>query len=87
MSHDQLSKSLITTFFCDFLRLAAPDSARRLRAEEAVFLDKEILQGWPGGGRRELDLLAKVPVEKGDLEVLVHVEIEARASSNMDQRL
>jgi hypothetical protein len=27
MSHDQLSKSLLETFFPDFLRLTAPDSA------------------------------------------------------------
>lgn len=87
MSHDQLSKSLITTFFYDFLRLAAPDSARRLRPDEAVFLDKELFLDWPNGGRRELDLLAKVPMEKGHLEVLIHVEIESRARTGMDQRL
>ena len=87
MSDDQLSKSLITTFFYDFLHLAAPDSARRLRPEEAVFLDKELFLDWPTIGRRELDLLAKVPVERGDLEVLVHVEIESRARTGMDQRL
>ena len=87
MSHDQLSKSLISTFFQDFLRLAAPDSARHLRPDEAVFLDKDLCLDWPDGNRRELDLLAKVPVETGDLEVLVHVEIESRASSGMDQRM
>jgi hypothetical protein len=87
MSHDQLSKSLITTFFHDFVRLAAPDSAPRLRLGEAVFLDKELCLDWPDGNRRELDLLAKVPVKKGDLEVLVHVEIESNASSGMDQRM
>jgi hypothetical protein len=87
MSHDQLSKSLITTYFHDFLRLAAPDSARRLRPAEATFIDKELFTDWPNGHRRELDLLAKVPVAQGDLEVLVHIEIESRASNSMDQRM
>jgi len=87
MSHDQLSKSLITTFFHDFLCLAVPDVAPRLRSGEAVFLDKELCLDWPTGNRRELDLLAKVPVDKRDMEVLVHVEIESRASSGMDRRL
>jgi hypothetical protein len=87
MSTDQLSKSLITTFFHDFVHLAAPDSARRLRPGEATFVDKEVFTDWPDGNRREPDLLVKVPVKTGDREVLIHVEIESRASSDMDQRL
>jgi hypothetical protein len=87
MRHDQLSKSLIATFFADFLCLAAPDSARRLRAAEVTFLDKEIFTDWPTGHRRELDLLARVPAEHGDLQLLVHIEIETRARSGMDLRL
>ena len=87
MSHDQLSKSLITTFFYDFLFLASPDSAPRLRPAEAVLMDKEVFTEWPDGDRREPDLLVKVPVKSGDREILVHVEIESRASSGMDQRM
>jgi hypothetical protein len=86
MSHDQLSKRLLETFFPDFLRLTAPDSARRLRSGEAVFMDKELFLDWPTGNRRELDLLAKLPKE-GDTDLLVHVEIESKARSGMDQRL
>jgi hypothetical protein len=87
MSHDQLSKSLIETFFAEFLRLVAPDSAFRLRSGEAVFLDKESFTDWPAGDRREMDLLAKVPAEEGTLPLLVHVEIETEARSGMDHRL
>ena len=87
MSHDQLAKTLISTFFPDFLRLAAPDSAQRLRLGEASFLDKELYTDWPTGRRRELDLLAQVPVEDGAMLLLIHVEIEARARTGMDQRL
>ena len=88
MSHDQLSKSLLETFFPEFLRLTVPDSAPRLRPSEATFLDKELSTDWPtGGNRRELDLLAKVPKEGGNAALLVHVEIESKARAGMDQRL
>jgi len=87
MSHDQLAKTLIATFFPDFLLLTAPDSARRLRPAEASFLDKEFYTDWPTGHRRELDLLARVPTEDGAPVLLIHVEIEARARAGMDQRL
>ncbi len=87
MSHDQLAKTLITTFFPDFLHLAVPESASRLRLGEASFLDKEIYTDWPTGHRRELDLLARIPAEDGTTVLLVHVEIEARARTGMAQRL
>ncbi|HKH45756.1 MAG TPA: hypothetical protein VKM72_13930 [Thermoanaerobaculia bacterium] len=87
MSHDQLNKTLIATFFPDFLRLTVPASARRLRLGEASFLDKELYTDWPTGRRRELDLLARVPVEDGAMALLIHVEIESRARGGMDQRL
>jgi hypothetical protein len=92
MRQDQLSKSLIETFFPDFLHLAAPDAALRLRLRDASFMDKELFIDWPVGQRRELDLLARVPVEGGPMEggemyLLVHVEIESRARAGMDQRL
>ena len=82
-SHDQLSKSLIKLFFPDFLRLIDPESAPRLRAGEATFLDKEDFTDWPAGDRRELDLLAKVPVERKEWPLLVHVEIETDFGSGM----
>jgi hypothetical protein len=87
MSHDQLSKSLIETFFADFLHLILPRSAERLRLDQAIFLDKEIFKDWPEGERRELDLLARVPVEEEDLHLLIHVEIETEARSGMGERL
>ena len=87
MRHDHLAKTLISTFFADFLRLTLADTATRLRLGEAIFLDKEIFTDWPDGDRRELDLLAKVPVEQEEMFLLVHVEIESRASGTMKHRL
>ena len=87
MPHDQLAKTLISTYFDDFLRLILDDTALRLRLGETVFVDKEIFTNWPAGKRRELDLLAKVPVEQEEICLLVHVEIESRARSAMKKRL
>jgi hypothetical protein len=86
-SHDQLSKSLIKIFFAEFLGLIDPESASLLRPEEAIFLDKEDFTDWPAGGRREMDLVARVPVVRKERPLLVHVEIEADFSFNMDHRL
>jgi hypothetical protein len=87
MSHDQLAKTLIASFFDEFICLTAPDSAHRLRLGDVSFLDKELFTDWPTGRRRELDLLARVPVEGSSTVLLIHVEIEARARGGIDQRL
>src|SRR6187551_224473 len=86
-SHDQLSKSLIKIFFAEFLHLVAPESASRLEAAEATFLDKEVFTDWLAGGRREMDLLAEVPADGEERPLLVHVEIETEFSSSMSHRL
>jgi len=86
-SHDQLSKSLIKLFFTDFLRLIDPESTARLQPGQATFLDKEDFTDWPIGDRREMDLLAKVPVEREEQPLLVHVEIETDFGSGMELRI
>jgi len=44
------------------------------------FLDKELFAGGPRGPRRELDLLVRIRTVNGR-PLMIHVEIEARASS------
>ena len=84
--HDRLFKSLLRAFLPDLLRLVAPGVAARLRLGRVTFLDKELLTEDGRGGRREADLVARIPLrDRGDL--LVHVEIEARAGRAMPRRL
>lgn len=86
--HDQLAKDLVRTFFQDFLGLAAPDAASRLRLEEASFIDTQSSTDWPAGRRRQMDLLARVPyLGRGRKPVLVHVEIERQARARMGLRM
>jgi hypothetical protein len=82
--HDRLFKTLLRTFFADLVRLAAPALAQRLCLGRAVFLDKELLD--ISLGRREADLLARVPLRGGGW-LLIHAEIEARARKIMPRRL
>ena len=87
-SHDQLVKEILRAFFADFLLLVLPGVAKRLRLGKQGFLDKELFTDWPHGKRREVDLLARVPVRGTKVSpVLVHVEIEAKARAGMDLRM
>lgn len=87
MTHDQLVKDLLRTFFADFLSLVLPDLMERLRLGEEVFLDKQSFTDWPAGSRREMDLLVRIPVRGEQASVLIHVEIEAQARAGMDRRM
>jgi len=91
-SHDQLAKNLFSTFFSDFLRIAAPDVAAQLRLDGADFQDKQEFTDWPAGERREMDLLAAVPLldreaDGSETRILIHIEIEAEARAGMAERL
>ncbi len=83
--HDKIFKQLLRVFLDDFLRLVVPRTRERLDLSSPELLDKELFGG-PHGRRRELDLLVRIRTT-GSLPVLIHVEIEARASPGMRQRL
>jgi hypothetical protein len=87
-AHDPLFKSLLRSFFAGFLRLVAPELARRLDLPAATFLDKELTASDPPARGLIVDLLARVPFLPGDGRcLLVHTEIEARARRSMGRRL
>jgi predicted transposase YdaD len=84
--HDSIFKRLLRSFLADLLSLAVPDLAARLDLAHPVLLDKEFFT--TGGRRREVDLLAEVPIlVTGAPPLLVHVEVEARARPDMGRRL
>jgi hypothetical protein len=84
--HDKIFKQLLRVFLDDFLRLVAPRALERLDLSCPELLDKELFAGGPHGCRRELDLLIRVRTTGGSPH-LIHVEIEARASRRMEERL
>ena len=86
--HDRIFKGLLRAFLPDLLRLVVPQVAATLNLSRPAFLDKEFFTDWPKGTRRELDLLARVPWRQRSREhLLVHVEIEARATDRMARQL
>jgi hypothetical protein len=84
--HDKIFKQLLHTYLDDFLRLVVPETLDRLDLTSLEFLDKELFAGGPRGRRRELDLLGRVRTLNGR-PLLIHVEVEARASPGMEERL
>jgi len=84
--HDKIFKLLLRTFLEDFLRLVAPQALERMDLTSTELLDKELFAGGPHGHRRELDLLVRVRTT-ANRPLLIHVEIEARASPKMQERL
>jgi hypothetical protein len=91
MDHDQRFKALIKEFFRDFLVLFFAAWAERLDLTAPEWLDKEVFPDPPRGKRRVLDLVVKVatrqpvpeqrPGEGDRLLALVHIEIEAEATT------
>jgi hypothetical protein len=86
--HDQLFKDLLRALFGDLLQIVVPKIARGLRSGEAVFLPQEYFTRRPEGHRRETDLVARVPTQRGEPEaILVAVEVEGQARPSMGRRL
>jgi hypothetical protein len=93
IDHDQRFKSLLKAFFAEFFRTFFPAWADRFDFERVDWLDKEVFVDPPRGERRELDLVARLPLrpgvphpgpegggpEPGDAWLtLIHVEIESQ---------
>ena len=83
--HDKIFKQLLHAFLDDFLRLVVPETYDRLDLSSPEFLDKELFEGGPRGRRRKLDLLVRVRTASGR-PVMIHVEVEARASPEIDRK-
>lgn len=77
---------MLRSFFAEFLWLVVPNLAGHLDLRHPVFLDKEFFT--VEGQRRELDLLARMSFLSENREpLLIHVEVETRATSGMGRRL
>jgi hypothetical protein len=87
MDHDQRFKTLIQSFFTEFLLLFFASWAARLHSARVEWLDKEVFPDPPEGPRRALDLVGKVATREavpgrpaggpGQFLALVHIEIES----------
>jgi hypothetical protein len=88
MSHDQLFKDLLSTFFHDFLTLFMPDIADGIDPASIVFRNPELFTDLPTGERRMADLLAEVRTVDGQPRViLIHTEIQAKRGADFGYRM
>lgn len=88
--HDQRFKTLIEEFFPAFVQLFYPDRAEEFVFDDVTWLKQEVFPAPPDGERLLLDLVARVRLRRpipdpvsGEIThkvLLVHIEIESRAS-------
>lgn len=87
IDHDALFKLLLTTFFREFLELAAPELAQALDPEPLVFLDKETFSTLLDPDRREADLVVQARLRQEPATLLIHLEHQAQEDVTLDRRL
>src|SRR5258708_39436591 len=87
MDHDRLFKTLLTTFFVEFVELFLPHVAKFMVRDSVEFLDKEIFTDLTSGERHEIDLLVKVRFRGyGEGYFLIHVENQSQSQRNFGRR-
>lgn len=85
---DRGFKELFEAFLGDLLSLMVPQFAPHLDADRAELIRDEFFIDALEAKRRQVDLLAKVPTDRGDEEmVLIHVEVEGQARYEMSRRM
>lgn len=86
VDHDQRLKVVLKKCFEEFFELFLPHWANRFDFSRVEWLEQEVFPDPPAGRRRVLDLVAKLPVRRGEVDLpeepdewlsLVHVEIES----------
>jgi hypothetical protein len=88
LSLDKLFKTLIQVFFRDTVELLHPELADALDFGKVVFIAEPAFADFRKQGQVEPDVVAQVETRLGDPKVaLVHIETEARFSSDMARRM
>jgi predicted transposase YdaD len=85
--HDQLWKEMLGFFLPGSLALLQPRVALDIDLGHIRSLNKELYTHGPWGRRREPDVLAVAPWKSGLGSTLVHLEVQARRSSDFPRRM
>jgi len=91
--YDSAWKTVIKTWFSDFLAFFFPDIHRAIDfSKKPVFLDKEMQEIDPDStmGDREADILVKVHLKDGTTQyigILIHVEVQAQPVPGFMERM
>ncbi|HHP7229470.1 MAG TPA: Rpn family recombination-promoting nuclease/putative transposase [Xenococcaceae cyanobacterium] len=87
ISHDQLFKELLTTFFVEFLELFFPQVLDYLDTDSIAFEDKELFTDITKGRKKLLDIVALAKFRGQDYTFLVHVENQSYQQDNFPERM
>jgi hypothetical protein len=94
IDHDQLFKTLLSTFFLEFLELFAPDLASYIDRSSLEFLPQEYFTDLIDGNQQAMDLVARVMLKRrpnepdvGKVSVIINCEHESSSKANFDRRL
>lgn len=87
IDHDRLFKELLTTFFVEFLDLFFPQVLDYLDQDSLIFLEKEIFTNVTAGEKYESDLVVQAKFQGQNAYFLIHVEAQASAKRNFNQRM
>ena len=87
IDHDQLFKTLLSTFFLEFLDLFLPHIASTLDRTTLHFKSQEFFTDIPLGERKRIDLLAEVHQAGDPVGFLVHVEAQASVEQDFARRM
>lgn len=88
ITHDQLWKEVLWTFFSDFMQLFASHVARELDFGRLRRLDPEVFTDLPSGRKRVPDLVVEAHTRRGEPELFViHVEVERRRRRDTPRRM
>jgi hypothetical protein len=88
MDHDQLSKTILTAFFGEFIELFQKALVQAIHVDTTQFLDKETFTDLPLGEKKILDVVAKVETISGNPPViLIHIEIESGYPTAFPERM
>jgi hypothetical protein len=87
MDHDDNFKTLLTTFFIEFVRAFLPKLAAFLDPISLEFLDKEVFAGLSRRKKGTTDIVVKARFKGEDAFFLVHVENQASVESGFPKRM
>ena len=85
LDHDVLFKTILTTFFFEFLESFVPNLAPHVDPASIEFIDKET---FPARGRKKVsDLVVKVKFHGRDMFFVILVEHQSKPQSDFPKRL
>lgn len=88
IDHDGLFKTLLSTFFPEFLELFAPDILTFGNVNAWTLTETELFHERHGPGKKRADLVARIPwIHDPTDHFFVHIEIQSHVQPNFSHRM